>query len=69
MVCEVQGFQDSPLVGFVEWKAIAGIIDIVRSAAGRQVNAVAPAQGCGSDASRRSTVSHGLPEAVRRWVT
>ncbi len=34
MVCEIQGFQNSPLVGFVEWKAIAGIIDIVRSAVG-----------------------------------
>ena len=34
VVCEVQGFQNSPLVGFVEWKAIAGVIDIVRSAVG-----------------------------------
>jgi len=34
VVCEVQGFQNSPFVGFAEWKAIAGIIDIVRSAAG-----------------------------------
>jgi AraC-like DNA-binding protein len=32
VVCEVQGFQNSPLVGFVESKAIAGVIDIVRSA-------------------------------------
>jgi hypothetical protein len=34
VVCEVQGFQNSPLVGFVESKAIEGVIDIVRSAAG-----------------------------------
>jgi AraC-like DNA-binding protein len=33
VVCEVLGFQNSPFVGFAEWKAIAGIIDIVRSAA------------------------------------
>jgi AraC-like DNA-binding protein len=35
VVCEVQGFQNSPLVGFVEWKVIAGVIGIVRSAVGR----------------------------------
>ncbi|MTW19590.1 helix-turn-helix transcriptional regulator [Allochromatium palmeri] len=34
VVCEVQGFQNSPCIGLSEWKAIAGIIDIVRSAAG-----------------------------------
>jgi hypothetical protein len=34
VVCEVLGFQNSPFVGFAEWKVIAGIIDIVRSAAG-----------------------------------
>jgi len=34
VVCEIQGFQNSPFVGFAEWKAIAGVIDIVRSAAG-----------------------------------
>lgn len=34
LVCEVLGFQKSPVVGFAEWKAIAGIIDIVRSASG-----------------------------------
>ncbi len=34
VVCEVQGFQNSPLVGFVEWKVIAGVIDIVRTAVG-----------------------------------
>ena len=34
VVCEVRGFQNSPLVGFVEWKVIAGVIDIVRSAVG-----------------------------------
>jgi AraC-like DNA-binding protein len=32
--CEVQGFQNSAFVGFAEWKAIAGVINIVRSAAG-----------------------------------
>jgi hypothetical protein len=34
VVCEVLGFQNSPFVGFAEWKVIGGIIDIVRSAAG-----------------------------------
>jgi AraC-like DNA-binding protein len=34
VVCDVLGFQNSPFVGFAEWKVIAGIIDIVRSAAG-----------------------------------
>jgi hypothetical protein len=34
VVCEVLGFQNSPFVGFAEWKVIAGIIDILRSAAG-----------------------------------
>ena len=34
VVCEVLGFQNSPCVGFAEWKVIAGIIDVVRSAAG-----------------------------------
>jgi AraC-like DNA-binding protein len=34
VVCEALGFQNSPFVGFVEWKVIAGIIDTVRSAAG-----------------------------------
>ena len=34
VVCEVQGFQNSPFVGFAEWKAIVGIINIVRSASG-----------------------------------
>ncbi|MFZ1538453.1 MAG: helix-turn-helix transcriptional regulator [Chromatiaceae bacterium] len=34
VVCVVQGFQNSPLVGFAEWKAFAGIIDVVRSAVG-----------------------------------
>jgi AraC-like DNA-binding protein len=34
VVCETLGFQNSPCVGFAEWKVIAGIIDIVRSAAG-----------------------------------
>ncbi|MTW23099.1 helix-turn-helix transcriptional regulator [Allochromatium palmeri] len=34
VVCEVQGFQNSAFVGFAEWKAIVGIINIVRSAAG-----------------------------------
>jgi len=34
VVCEVRGFQNSPLVGFVEWKVIAGVIDIVRTAVG-----------------------------------
>ena len=34
MVHEVRGFQNSPFVGLAEWKVIAGIIDIVRSAAG-----------------------------------
>jgi len=34
VVCEVLGFQNSSFVGFVEWKVIAGIIDVVRSAAG-----------------------------------
>ena len=34
VICEVLGFQNSPFVGFAEWKVIAGIIDIVRSAAG-----------------------------------
>jgi len=34
VVCEVWGFQNSPFIGFAEWKVIAGIIDIVRSAAG-----------------------------------
>jgi AraC-like DNA-binding protein len=34
VVCEVLGFQNSRFVGFAEWKVIAGIIDIVRSAAG-----------------------------------
>jgi len=34
VACEVLGFQNSPFVGFAEWKVIAGIIDVVRSAAG-----------------------------------
>ena len=34
VVWAVLGFQNSPFVGFAEWKVIAGIIDIVRSAAG-----------------------------------
>jgi len=34
VVCEVRGFQNSPLVGFVEWKVVAGVIDIVRTAVG-----------------------------------
>lgn len=34
VVCEIQGFRNSPLVGFAEWKAIAGIIDVMRSAVG-----------------------------------
>jgi len=34
VVCETLGFQNSPCIGFAEWKVIAGIIDIVRSAAG-----------------------------------
>jgi len=34
VVCEVLGFQNSPFVGFAEWKVIGGIIDVVRSAAG-----------------------------------
>jgi AraC-like DNA-binding protein len=34
VVCDIQGFQKSPLVGFVEWKVIAGIIGVMRSAAG-----------------------------------
>lgn len=34
VVCEVQGFKNSPLVGFVEWKVIAGVVGIVRGAAG-----------------------------------
>jgi len=34
VVCQVLGFRNSPFVGFAEWKVIAGIIDIVRSAAG-----------------------------------
>ncbi|EGV18664.1 AraC family transcriptional regulator [Thiocapsa marina] len=34
VVCEIQGFRNSPLVGFAEWKAIAGIIGVMRSAAG-----------------------------------
>jgi AraC-like DNA-binding protein len=34
VVCEVLGFQQSPLVGFAEWKVIAGIIDVLRSAVG-----------------------------------
>jgi AraC-like DNA-binding protein len=34
VVCQVLGFQNSPFVGFAEWKVIAGIIDSVRSAAG-----------------------------------
>lgn len=34
VVCAVPGFRNSPFIGFVEWKVIAGIIDIVRSAAG-----------------------------------
>jgi AraC-like DNA-binding protein len=33
-VCGIQGFEDSPFVGFAEWKVVAGIIDTVRSAAG-----------------------------------
>ena len=34
VVCQVLGFQNSPCLGFAEWKVIAGIIDVVRSAAG-----------------------------------
>ncbi|EIC19371.1 AraC family transcriptional regulator [Thiorhodovibrio frisius] len=34
VLCEVRGFQNSPFVGFAEWKAIVGVINIVRSAAG-----------------------------------
>ena len=34
VICEVRGFQNSSFVGFVEWKAIVGVINIVRSAAG-----------------------------------
>jgi len=34
IVCHIQGFQKSPLVGFAEWKAISGIIGVMRSAAG-----------------------------------
>jgi hypothetical protein len=34
VLCEVQGFQTSPIVGFAEWKVIGAIIDILRSATG-----------------------------------
>jgi AraC-like DNA-binding protein len=34
VVCAVLGFQNSPFVGFAEWKVIAGVIDIVRTAVG-----------------------------------
>jgi AraC-like DNA-binding protein len=34
VVCEVRGFQNSPFIGFAEWKVIGGIIDVMRSAAG-----------------------------------
>jgi len=30
VVCEVPGFQNSSFVGFVEWKAIVGVIDLFR---------------------------------------
>jgi len=34
VVCEMKGFQTEPFVGFAEWISIAGIINILRSAAG-----------------------------------
>jgi AraC-like DNA-binding protein len=34
VVCDVLGFHSNPFVGFIEWKVIAGIIDVLRSAAG-----------------------------------
>ncbi len=34
VVCEMPGFQANPFVGFAEWTAISGIINILRSAAG-----------------------------------
>jgi AraC-like DNA-binding protein len=32
LVCAMLGFQHSPFVGFIEWKVISGIIDVLRSA-------------------------------------
>jgi AraC-like DNA-binding protein len=54
VVFEVLGFQKSPFVGFAEWKVIAGIIDIMRSAAGadwRPVEITFVSRGPPSDAT------------------